>query len=165
MGVHYGKKFFKKLVIFRPHNVYGPNMGWEHVIPEIIKKIFFSTNYLKNKSGSIEIQGSGNETRSFCYIDDAIDSLMLLNNQGENNEIYNIGNDHEISIIELINYIQEHLGTEISIVTKNLSKGSTKRRNPNLKKIKKLGFKNKVNIKDGLKKTIDWYLKNINKLN
>ena len=90
---------------------------------------------------------------------------MLLNNQGENNEIYNIGNDHEISIIELINYIQEHLGTEISIVTKNLSKGSTKRRNPNLKKIKKLGFKNKVNIKDGLKKTIDWYLKNINKLN
>ena len=157
-------KFIDK-IIFRPHNVYGPNMGWEHVIPEIIKKIFFSTNYLKNKSGSIEIQGSGNETRSFCYIDDAIDSLILLNNQGENNEIYNIGNDHEISIIELINYIQEHLGTEISIVTKNLSKGSTKRRNPNLKKIKKLGFKNKVNIKDGLKKTIDWYLKNMNKLN
>ncbi len=148
-------------IIFRPHNVYGPNMGWEHVIPEIIKKIFFATNYLKNKSGSIEIQGSGNETRSFCYIEDAIDSLLLLNSQGKNNEIYNIGNDNEISIRELINYIQEYLSVEVSIITNNLSKGSTKRRNPNLKKIKNLGFKNKINIEDGLKKTIDWYIKNI----
>ena len=39
MGINYGKKFFKKLVIFRPHNVYGPYMGEEHVIPEFIKKV------------------------------------------------------------------------------------------------------------------------------
>ena len=38
MGVHFGRKFFKKLVIFRPHNVYGPDMGNEHVIPEFIKR-------------------------------------------------------------------------------------------------------------------------------
>lgn len=39
MGINYGNKFFKKLVIFRPHNVYGPGMGHEHVIPEIIQKL------------------------------------------------------------------------------------------------------------------------------
>ena len=39
MGINYGRKFFKKLVIFRPHNVYGPDMGNEHVVPEFIKKI------------------------------------------------------------------------------------------------------------------------------
>ncbi len=38
MGIHYGKKYFKKMVIFRPHNVYGPNMGYEHVIPEFINR-------------------------------------------------------------------------------------------------------------------------------
>ncbi len=161
---HQNSKLIDK-IIFRPHNIYGPNMGWEHVIPELIKKIFFSTNHLKNKHGSIEVQGSGNETRSFCYIDDVIDSLILLNKKGKNNEIYNVGNDHEISIIELITYIKEYLGIELTIKTKNLSQGSTKRRNPDLRKIKTLGFKNKVHIKDGLKKTIDWYIKNINELN
>ena len=54
-------KYFKKLIIFRPHNVYGPNMGNEHVIPEITNKI------LKLKKGKLNIQGSGNETRSYLY--------------------------------------------------------------------------------------------------
>ena len=69
MGVHYGKKYFKKLIIFRPHNVYGPDMGNEHVIPEIIRKF-------KNLKGkNLKIQGSGNEIRSFIYIDDFVQSF------------------------------------------------------------------------------------------
>ena len=62
MGIHYGKKFFNRLIIFRPHNVYGPKMGNEHVIPEFIKKF----KKLKNKN--FKIQGSGNEIRSFIFI-------------------------------------------------------------------------------------------------
>ena len=62
MGIHYGKKFFSKLIIFRPHNVYGQNMGNEHVIPEFIKR------FKKLKSKNFLIQGSGNEVRSFIYI-------------------------------------------------------------------------------------------------
>lgn len=59
MGVNYGKKFFKRLVIFRPHNVFGPNMGEEHVIPEFIKR-------MKNLKGkNFKIQGLGKEVRSF----------------------------------------------------------------------------------------------------
>ena len=50
MGIHYGKKYFKKLIIFRPHNVYGPNMGYEHVIPEFIKRF----KSLKNKNFKIQ---------------------------------------------------------------------------------------------------------------
>ena len=42
MSIHIGRKLFKKLIIFRPHNVYGPNMGNEHVIPEIINKIKYA---------------------------------------------------------------------------------------------------------------------------
>ena len=54
MGIHYGKKYFKKLIIFRPHNVYGLNMGNEHVIPEFIRRF----KQLKGKN--FKIQGTGN---------------------------------------------------------------------------------------------------------
>ena len=64
MGIHYGKKYFKKLIIFRPHNVYGPSMGNEHVIPEFINKF----KNLKNRK--FRIQGTGKEIRSFIYIED-----------------------------------------------------------------------------------------------
>ena len=47
MSIHIGKKFLKKLIIFRPHNVYGPNMGNEHVIPEIINKIKYAVKKKK----------------------------------------------------------------------------------------------------------------------
>ena len=56
-------KVVKECIIFRPHNVYGPNMGFDHVIPELMMKSLKA----KNK---ITIEGSGKETRSFCYIDD-----------------------------------------------------------------------------------------------
>ena len=77
MGIHYGKKFFKRLIIFRPHNVYGPNMGNEHVIPEFVKKM----KSIKNKI--FKIQGSGNEIRSFIYIDDFINAFDLILHKGK----------------------------------------------------------------------------------
>ena len=62
MGIHYGKKYFNKLIIFRPHNVYGKDMGFEHVIPEFINR------FKKLKGKKFKIQGTGNEIRSFIYI-------------------------------------------------------------------------------------------------
>ena len=64
MTYNYLRNDLKKF-IFRPHNIYGPCMGFEHVIPETIKKIYFASNKLKNKNITINIQGSGKETRSF----------------------------------------------------------------------------------------------------
>ena len=72
MGIHYGKKYFKKLIIFRPHNVYGPDMGNEHVVPEFIKRF----KRIKNKK--FKIQGSGNEIRSFIFIDDFVKAFELI---------------------------------------------------------------------------------------
>ena len=72
MGIHYGKKYFKKLIIFRPHNVYGPNMGNEHVIPEFLNR------FKKLKGKKFRIQGSGAETRSFIYIDDFVQAFHQI---------------------------------------------------------------------------------------
>ena len=100
-------------IIFRPHNIFGPEMGFEHVIPELMKKIFLNTNNFKNKKSGIKIQGTGNETRSFCYIDDAIDQLLLIFDKGLKSEIYNVGMQDEISIKELIFKISKILNIEI----------------------------------------------------
>lgn len=151
MGVHYGKKYFKKLIIFRPHNVYGPDMGNEHVIPEIIRKF-------KNLKGkNLKIQGSGNEIRSFIYIDDFVQAFNLLLKKGKHLEIYNIGTTDKIKIKKLVLKISNILKKKIILKKTSLRIGGTKKRLPDIKKLRKLGFKQKVKIDQGLKKSIDFY--------
>ena len=151
MGIHYGKKFFKKLIIFRPHNVYGPDMGNEHVIPEFIKRF-------KNLKGkNFKIQGTGNEVRSFMYIDDFIEAFNLIIKKGRHLGIYNLGTAEKINIKSLAFLISKILKKKIKIVSTALQKGGTKIRIPCISKIKKLGFEQKHNIESGLKKTINFY--------
>ena len=151
MGVHYGKKYFKKLIIFRPHNVYGPDMGNEHVIPEIIRKF-------KNLKGkNLKIQGSGNEIRSFIYIDDFVQAFNLLLKKGKHLEIYNIGTTDKIKIKKLVLKISNILKKKIILKKTSLRIGGTKKRLPDITKLRKLGFKQKVKIDQGLKKSIDFY--------
>ena len=114
MTYNYLRNDLKKF-IFRPHNIYGPCMGFEHVIPETIKKIYFASNKLKNKNITINIQGSGKETRSFCYIDDATDGICLIGQKGKNNEIYNLGRNDEITILSLIKIASKLLQININV--------------------------------------------------
>ncbi len=146
-----------KKIIFRPHNIYGPSMGFEHVIPEITKKIITKSNKLKNKNCEIKIQGNGSETRSFCYIEDAVTGIFLSATKGKNKEIYNIGNQDEITIKNLIIKIGKIFGIKIKIISGKLKSGSSTRRVPDIKKLKKLGYKPSYNLEDGLLKTINWY--------
>ena len=148
MGIHYGKKFFNRLIIFRPHNVYGPKMGNEHVIPEFIKKF----KKLKNKN--FKIQGSGNEIRSFIYIEDFVNAFNLILNRGRHLGIYNIGTNEKIKIKNLALKLSKILNKKILIKKTTLRKGSTKVRLPDIRKIKKLGFKQKIKLSLGLKKLL-----------
>ena len=151
MGVHYGKKYFEKLVIFRPHNVYGPDMGNDHVIPEFINRF----KNIGNKK--FNILGSGEETRSFIYIDDFIDAFDLILRKGKHLNIYNIGTSEKIKIKKLASFISKFFDKKIIFNKKKLAKGSTKNRCPDIKKIKELGFKRKNSLKTGLLKTMQWY--------
>ncbi len=151
MGVNYGRKFFKKLVIFRPHNVYGPDMGKEHVIPEFINRI----KQIKNKN--FKIQGSGNETRSFIHIDDFINAFNLLLKKGKHLNIYNIGTTEKVSIKELAKLISNISKKKISIQRTPLKEGGTVKRLPDIRKIKQIGFVQKIKLKEGLKRIFKSY--------
>ena len=153
-------KLFKRLIIFRPHNVYGPDMGFEHVVPQLI--IRMKKNIDKKKTGKIRflIKGTGNETRAFNYIDDFSEGLMKIINKGKHLNIYNIGTQEEVSISKVVKLIGKYFKREIIIIKSPGHPGSTQRRCPNIAKIKLLGYKPKTKLKDGIKIVADWYLKN-----
>src|SRR5262245_31346673 len=77
-AVHVASARLDRVLIYRPPNVYGPDMGWEHVIPQFAMRLLELAD--ENVKGEIvfPIQGNGQETRSFCYIDDFIDGLILV---------------------------------------------------------------------------------------
>ena len=148
MGINYGKKFFKKLIIFRPHNVYGPEMGKEHVIPEFIDRM------KKLKGKNFKIQGSGNEIRSFIFIKDFINAFKLIHKKGKHLQIYNIGTNQKIRIKDLAKKISKILKKDILIKKSQLKKGSTKIRVPDISKIKHLGFSQNFSLDKGIKEII-----------
>lgn len=154
MGINYGRKYFNKLVIFRPHNVYGPDMGEEHVIPELIYKT------VKTRNNHIVLKGTGKEIRSFIYIDDFIGAFNYLLAKGKHLEVYNIGTNEAINTKKLAKIISSILSKNCKIKSSPIPVGGTKIRNPSIQKIKELGFKPKISLKEGLKKTINFYIKN-----
>ncbi len=163
LAINYGRKHFERVMIFRPHNVYGPDMGWEHVIPQFVLRM---KELSKNSSRKIkfQIQGTGKETRAFVFIDDFIDGLMLILEKGNHLETYHIGTMEEKSIRDVAFLVGKHFGKDIEIVTGEEAKGSTKRRCPDTTKLKKLGYSPKVSFEKGLKITAEWYDKNSDKV-
>ena len=153
-------KLFKRLLIFRPHNVYGPNMGFEHVIPQMILRM---KKLIKGKKIiDFKIKGNGNETRSFNYIDDFVEGFLKILEKGKHLNIYNIGSQEEVKIKTLATLIAKNLKCKINIKKTLLSKGSTNRRCPNILKLKKIGYKPKVALNEGIKPVIKWYIENLN---
>ena len=123
MAINYGRKFFERVLIYRPHNVYGPDMGFEHVLPQFVLRLI---KLIKNSSNGkvikFPIQGNGTETRSFIYIDDFIEGVYLLYEKGEHLNIYNIGTEDQISIEGLAKQVAQILNVNIEIVPGDLKK-------------------------------------------
>jgi nucleoside-diphosphate-sugar epimerase len=163
MAINYGRKYFDRVVIFRPHNVYGPDMGWEHVIPQLALRMRELCQKNKDKEIKFPIQGSGEETRAFVFIDDFISGLMLVINKGEHLGIYNIGTMEEVTVKKVAMEVGSCFGKEVIIVPGKLAEGGTLHRCPDISKLKKLGFVPQVSFSQGLRRAVDWYDKNADK--
>ena len=164
LTINYGRKHFDRAVIFRPHNVYGPDMGWEHVIPQFVLKMKDICGKDDHKKIKFPIQGTGQETRAFCFIDDFIDGLMLVLEKGKHLGIYHIGTMEEVSIRHVAEEMGKYFHKEIGIIPGEEAKGSTKRRCPDITKLNRLGYSPKVPFEKGLRVTAEWYDKNSDKI-
>jgi len=148
--INFAKTYGFDYTIGRFHNIYGPRMGFEHVIPEFIRKCVQNEKFV--------VQGDGTESRSFCFISDAIKATLLICEKEEGrNEIFNIGNSEEVTIKNLIKMLEQIHGKKITPIFTPLENSGTKRRFPDLTKIKNLGYEPQTSLEIGLKQTYDWY--------
>jgi UDP-glucose 4,6-dehydratase len=157
--ISYYKSFNIPIIIIRSNNIYGIKQYNDKVVPKFILQLL--------KNDKCTIQGDGSCVRSFLYIDDLIECLELIMNNGVIGEIYNIGLGEEISIInlakKLIKIIKntEDYDNYISYIQdRNFN---DKRYYISDDKIRQLGWTKSMTLHDGLLKTIEWYkLQNVN---
>ena len=145
--------------IIRIFNTYGPNMA---VNDGRVVSNFINQSISKN---NITIYGEGLQTRSFMYIDDLIDAMVLIMGSQDLSYPINVGNPLEISIIDLAHKILDISKSTSKMIYEELPKDDPVRRKPDISKIKSLTtWRPKTSLDDGLKKTIS-YFKHLNEKN
>jgi GDP-L-fucose synthase len=144
-----------------PVNLYGPrdnfNPNTSHVIPALIKK---SIDAIKNNDKEIVVWGTGKATREFLYVEDAAEGILLATEKYNKSDPVNLGAGFEISIKDLVEIIAK-LTKFNGRITWDSSKpdGQPRRCLDTSRAKKEFGFKAKVNFEEGLKNTIEWYIK------
>ena len=149
----YKRMFNTNICVARIFNTYGPKMKYNdgRVISNFINQA------LNNEP--LTIYGNGMQTRSFCYIDDLIECLIKLMDSSYNGPI-NIGNDEEISIIELGSLINKKIRNNNLVIKKDIQIDDPQIRKPDLNLIKGLiNWEPKTSLEEGLEKTIKYFIK------
>ena len=148
----YGRAHGKPFAIVRYHNVYGPRMGLEHVIPEL---------YARARSGQNPLTVySVDHRRAFCYVSDAVAATVAGMREPEaDGWTINVGNDQEeITIGELAERLLQKAGIEATISPQKAASDPVKRRCPDLTRARELlGFEPRVTLDQGLERTLAWY--------
>lgn len=128
---------FRKVQVFRPFNLYGEGQARGHVIPDLIAMAGFD--------GPITVQGDREQSRSFCHVSDAVEGIVLMMRDGGDG-VFHIGNDCETTVRELVEMIAP--GREI--VAGARPAGSPRRRQPDISKMRALGYESRVSLEAGL---------------
>ena len=153
LGEVYLKSYYKEYglpyTILRFFNTYGPKQSKNFVISRFL--------YFALKNEDITIYGDGKQTRTFCYIDDNVDAtIKILENDFCRNSVINIGNDNEISILDLARMIVDITGAKSKIVfLPPLKEGDMSRRFPDITKMKKILGRPLISLEEGIKKILD----------
>lgn len=138
--------------IIRIFNTYGPKMATDdgRAVSNFIVQALSGED--------ITIYGDGSQTRSFCYVDDLICGMTALMEKDNFFEPVNVGNDGEFTIKELAELVIELTDSKSQIVYKPLPSDDPVKRKPDLTRARKvLGYEPKVKLRDGLKKTIEYF--------
>lgn len=161
MAINYGRKHFRRAVIFRPHNVFGPDMGWEHVIPQFAVRMHRLNQAQPTGTIDFQIRGDGKATRAFVAIEDFTDGVMRVVERGEHLGIYHVGTRFEISVAELVQRVAACFGREARVIPGPPVPGETARRCPDIHRLEGLGFRPKADFQGALERTVRWYAMNV----
>ena len=159
---HLKKKNRKNFISLMPANLYGEGDNFDlksgHVLPALIKK--FVTAKKKNLP-SVEVWGSGNVKREFLNVEDLSSAIYFILKKKINSDFINIGGGEHYSIKKIAFLIKKITKYKGKIIFNKKYPDGVKRRQLNSSKIKKLGWKPKIKLKDGLKKYCNYYLEKV----
>jgi nucleoside-diphosphate-sugar epimerase len=135
--------------IFRVHNIYGPRMGFDHVVPDLVR------NFI---AGNFEVHGI-NESRAFMYIDDLVFVVtrFIFTDELDDNLIYHIGSTQETKIQDLADLILKTLEIKQAVIPVPGLEGSVLRRVPDTSLLKRRFAFRETDLKDGIRSYVDWF--------
>src|SRR3989344_9503031 len=162
----YRKEFGFNAIYIIPANLYGPSDHFSkthsHVIPATIMKF---DDAIKTGKKQVEVWGTGKASREFLYVRDAAEGIILALEKYDNPEPLNLGSGNEISIKDLVEKISELMKFSGEIFWYSTRpEGQLRRCMDNTKTLHELGFKALTDFDKGLKETVEWYLKNKDKM-
>jgi UDP-glucuronate decarboxylase len=147
----YNRQYKTDIRVVRIFNTYGPNMNINdgRVISNFIVQAL--------RGNDITIYGNGLQTRSFCYVDDMINALILMMDNDFIGPI-NLGNENEFTIVELAELVLSLINSKSKLIYKELPQDDPKQRKPDISLARnKLEWEPKIQLKDGLIKTIEYF--------
>ena len=157
----FNKQYNHNFISIMPTNIYGINDNFHlnnsHVIPALIEKIYIG---FKENKKNIKLWGSGKALRDFLYVDDLARAILLLIKRYNKHELVNVGSGKEITIKLLAKLISEIIGYKGKIIFNELYPDGTPRKILDISRIKTTGWKPFYSLREGLKKTIEWYISN-----
>jgi len=157
----YKEQYDDNFISIMPTNLYGPRDNFHpkhaHAMPMLIMKFIEAK---KKNAESVTIWGTGKPKREFLYIDDLADAAIFLMNNYNGSEHLNIGTGEDISILELVNIIKDIVGFKGDIVHDTTKPDGTPRKLLDVSNTTKIGWTATTSLKQGIKKTIEWYLNN-----
>ncbi|KAA3622547.1 MAG: NAD-dependent epimerase/dehydratase family protein [Flavobacterium sp.] len=147
----YYQEYGLEYTVFRFFNTYGPNQSEDFVVPRFVKAAL--------KGEPIHIYGDGSQTRSFCYVDDNVDTcIATMRSNSCVNDVLNVGSDVEISILELAQQIISQTNSSSEIIhVPALEEGDMTRRCPDNSKMKSILNRALIPLEDGLNRLIEFY--------
>jgi len=157
----YNRQYGTNFISVMPTNLYGPRDNFDlkssHVLPALIRKFIDAR---KEGAPSVTVWGTGTPKREFLFVDDLADACVFLMNHYDDGEIVNIGVGKDSTILELATIIKEEVAYKGEIVFDTTKPDGTPQKLLDVSKIHGLGWKAKTTLREGIRKTIQWYLEN-----
>lgn len=156
------KQFGKDFVSLMPTNLYGPNDNFDlnssHVLPAMIRKFHEAK---ENNNSVVGLWGSGTPMREFLFVDDLAEAAVFALENILPDNLYNVGTGTDLTIKDLASTIQKIVGHSGEIIWDDTKPDGTPRKLMDVSKMHNIGWKHQVNLEDGIKKTYNWFLENI----
>lgn len=157
----YNKQYGTNFIAVMPTNLYGPNDNFDlensHVLPAMIRKLHEAK---LTGAKNVTMWGSGKPKREFIHVDDLASACIFLMNRYNDSQIINIGTGKDVTIKQLAELTKKTVGYKGKITWDTTKPDGTPRKLLNVNKLHKLGWKHKIELKNGLKDTYKWFLNN-----